>query len=89
MCIRDRIDGSAPFAEVPPQVIHAAGPVVGQVNRRLGTRMFPFDGEMARLSTKQLFYSPRKAQRELDYTYRPLRELVAPAWSWYKSAENR
>ncbi|WP_254538845.1 NAD-dependent epimerase/dehydratase family protein [Halomarina litorea] len=87
--IAREIDGHAPLAEVPPQIIRMAGPVVGQVNARLGTRMFPFDAEMARLSTQELFYSPRKAQRELGYSYRPLRELVAPAWEWFKSAEGR
>ena len=87
--IAREIDGHAPLTAVPSPIIHLAGPVVGQINERLGTRMFPFDAEMARLSTQELFYSPRKAQRELDYSYRPLRELVAPAWAWFESAEDR
>ncbi|MWG33192.1 NAD-dependent epimerase/dehydratase family protein [Halomarina oriensis] len=83
--IAAEIDGHAPLAQVPPLAIRTAGPVVGAVNRVLGTRMFPFDAEMARLSTRELFYSPRKAQRDLDYSYRPLRELVPEAWEWYRS----
>ncbi|MFC5973900.1 NAD-dependent epimerase/dehydratase family protein [Halomarina salina] len=83
--IAEEIDGHAPLAQVPPQAIRAAGPVVGVVNRVLGTRMFPFDAEMARLSTQELFYSPRKAQRELDYDYAPLAELVPEAWEWFRS----
>jgi len=83
--IADEIDGHAPLAQVPPLAIRTAGPVVGVVNRALGTRMFPFDGEMARLSTQELFYSPRKAQRDLDYSYRPLRELVPEAWEWFRT----
>ncbi|MFD1515784.1 NAD-dependent epimerase/dehydratase family protein [Halomarina rubra] len=82
--IAEEIDGHAPLAQVPPQAIRAAGPVVGVVNRVLGTRMFPFDGEMARLSTQELFYSPRKAQRDLDYDYAPLAELVPEAWAWFE-----
>jgi len=84
--IAEEIGGRAPPVELPPALIHAAGPVVGTVNDRLGTRMFPFDAEMAQLSTSELFYSPRKAQRELGYSYRPLRELVASAWSWYQES---
>lgn len=81
--IADAIDGHAPLAAVPARMIHAAGPVVGRINRWLGTRLFPFDAEMSLLSTKSLFYSARKAQRDLGYTYRPLRELVPAAWAWY------
>jgi dihydroflavonol-4-reductase len=84
--IAEETGGRAPPVELPPALIHAAGPVVGTVNDRLGTRMFPFDAEMAQLSTSELFYSPRKAQRELGYSYRPLRELVAPAWSWCRES---
>lgn len=83
--IAAEIDGHAPLAQVPPGAVRAAGPVVGVVNRVLGTRMFPFDGEMARLSTRELFYSPRKAQRELDYDYRPLSALVPAAWEWFRA----
>ena len=84
--IAEETGGRAPLAQLPPALIHAAGPVVGAINDRLGTRMFPFDAEMARLSTSRLFYSPRQAQRELGYSYRPLRELVGPAWSWYQES---
>jgi dihydroflavonol-4-reductase len=87
--IASEIGGHAPLAAVPAGAIHLAGPVVGAANERLGTRMFPFDAEMARLSTRELFYSPRKAQRELGYSYRPLSDLVAPAWSWFRSSEGR
>ncbi|WP_254547470.1 NAD-dependent epimerase/dehydratase family protein [Halomarina pelagica] len=83
------VGGQKPAVELPPVLIHAAGPIVGRVNERLGTRMFPFDGEMARLSTKRLFYSSRKAREELGYTYRPLRDLVPDAWAWYRNAEGR
>jgi dihydroflavonol-4-reductase len=84
--IAGEIDGRPPLAQVPPTAIRAAGPVVGVVNRALGTRMFPFDGEMARLSTQELFYSPRKAQRDLGYDYRPLASLVPDAWEWFRRA---
>jgi dihydroflavonol-4-reductase len=42
---------------------------------------------MARLATSELFYSSEKAQRELDYDYRPLRDLVGPAADWYRGCD--
>ncbi|MFC6838518.1 NAD-dependent epimerase/dehydratase family protein [Halomarina ordinaria] len=83
------VGGRKPAMELPPALIRAAGPVVGVVNDRLGTRMFPFDGEMARLSTKRLFYSSEKAREDLGYTYQPLRDLVPDAWAWYRNAAGR
>lgn len=78
--------GSPPPVRIPPFVIHAAGPVVGALNQALGTRMFPVNREMARLSTRELFYSSKKAQAELDYTYEPLRSHAPAAIEWYRSA---
>ena len=75
--------GRAPPFVVPRVCVHLAGPVVGAVNDLLGTRMFPFDAEMAKLSTRELFYSSAKAEAELGYSAAPLAELVGPAVDWY------
>lgn len=75
--------GSAPPFEVPAFCIHLAGPVVGAVNGLLGTRMFPFDADMAKLATSEMFYSSEKARRDLDYDPTPLADLVGPAVDWY------
>jgi dihydroflavonol-4-reductase len=76
-------DGSAPPFVVPAFCIHLAGPVVGVVNDLLGTRMFPFDADMAKLSTTEMFYTSEKAKRDLGYDPTPFADLVAPAVAWY------
>lgn len=81
--ISDAAGGRAPAIRVPPAVIHAAGPVVGAVNERFGTRLFPFDAEMAKLSTRRLFYSSTKAERELGYAFDPFETLIGPSLDWY------
>lgn len=84
--ITELCNGSKPPVRIPPIVIHAAGPVVGTVNRTLGTRIFPVNREMARLSTRKLFYSSEKAEAELDYAYEPLRSHALRVVEWYRSA---
>lgn len=81
--IADEGGGRAPPYVVPAVCIHLAGPVVGAVNDLLGTRMFPFDRDMSRLATRELFYSSEKARRELGYEATPLADLVGPAVDWY------
>jgi dihydroflavonol-4-reductase len=78
-------EGSCPPVGVPDWAVHAAGPVVGLVNGLLGTRMFPFDAEMARLVTGHHFYSSEKARRDLGYTHDPLATAVPAAVDWYHS----
>lgn len=75
--------GSAPPFELPAFCIHLAGPVAGVVNGLLGTRMFPFDADMARLATREMFYSSEKAREELGYDPAPFEDLVASAVEWY------
>ena len=77
--------GHRPFLPVPKVAIRAAGPVVSVVNAVLGTRMFPVNGQMARLATKTLFYDSTKAERELGYEYEPLDAYVDEAIDWYES----
>lgn len=85
-----RVAGARPPpVRLPPVAIHAMGPIVGGLNRWLGTRMFPVNAEMARLVTRQLYYSSRKAERELDYTYEPFATLVHEALDWYESGAGR
>lgn len=81
--IADEGGGRAPPLVLPAICIHLAGPVVGAVNDLLGTRMFPFDRDMARLATRKLFYSSEKARRELGYEPTPFADLVGPAVDWY------
>jgi len=83
--IAEEIEGSAPRITVPAAAIRAAGPVAGVVNRRTGRRIFPFNAEMAELATDTHFYDSAKAREELGYEYRPFRETVPPAWSWFRS----
>lgn len=76
-------DGSAPRFRVPAAAIRAAGPVVGLVNAALGTQMFPVDGDMAELATRELFCSSGKAKADLGYDPRPLRAYATDAIDWY------
>lgn len=71
--------------EVPSVAIHAAGPVAETVGAVAGVRMFPFDRDMARLATKRLYYTSRKAHDKLGYEYEPLEEHVPNAMAWYRS----
>lgn len=82
--IAPHVDGYKPRWSIPPTTVHAAGRVVGVVNEILGTRIFPFGPEMARLVTRQNFYSAAKAERELCYDYDPLVEHVPSAAEWYR-----
>jgi dihydroflavonol-4-reductase len=83
------VDGHAPPVELPAALIHAAGPVVGVLNRRLDRRVFPFNRRMARLATRTHFYSSEKASAELGYEHAPLQERVEDAWDWYRQASCR
>ena len=76
-------DGSTPRVRVPAPAIRAAGPVAGVVNDALGTHVFPFNADMARLSTGNLFYDSSKAERELGYEHRPLADHASEAVRWY------
>lgn len=82
--IANHAGGRTPVVRVPPLAIRAAGPVAGVVNEGLGTHMFPFNAEMARLSTRTLFYSSEKAERELGYSYEPLDAHVDEAVEWFE-----
>ncbi|MFC6784609.1 NAD-dependent epimerase/dehydratase family protein [Halobaculum halobium] len=82
--IADHGDGHRPPLRVPATLIHAAGPVVGVLNDVTGLRLFPFDGEMARLATRKLFYSSAKAERDLGYAARPLGSHVKETIEWYR-----
>jgi dihydroflavonol-4-reductase len=73
-----------PPIRVPPAAVHALGPVAGLADEQLGVRAFPFDREMARLSTQFHFYRSAKARRELGYEYAPFEELLSPALEWYR-----
>lgn len=83
--VADAAGGSRPPLRVPPALVRAAGPVAGVVNATLGTRMFPVNGAMARLSTRRLFHDSGKAERELGYDYRPLAAQVDRAVEWYRT----
>lgn len=82
--VADEVGGTRPLVTVPAPVVHAAGYAAEAADRYAGLRVFPFDRDMARLATRELFYSSAKASRELGYDYRPLREIVAPAAEWYR-----
>jgi dihydroflavonol-4-reductase len=74
-----------PPIRVPAAAVHALGPVAAFVDERFGARAFPFDREMARLSTQFHFYRSEKARRELGYEYEPFEELVEGALAWYRN----
>jgi dihydroflavonol-4-reductase len=78
--------GSRPPIQVPEVFVHAAGPLVGQLNDVLGTRLFPFDAEMARLVTDRHFYTSAKARQAFDYAPEPFDTLVEPAMEWFERA---
>lgn len=85
--IADEIDGSRPVVPAPKTAVHVGGHVAELADKYLDVRFFPFDADMARLSTSELFYTSEKARRDLGYEYRPLRDVVAPAAAWYRDAD--
>ncbi|WP_247004877.1 NAD-dependent epimerase/dehydratase family protein [Halosolutus gelatinilyticus] len=83
--IAEYTDGSPARVRVPALAIHAAGPVAEAVRTVTDRQVFPFDREMAKLATRRLFYSSRKANEELGYTYRPLEHHLPETMEWYRS----
>ena len=79
------IDGSPVPIEIPPLVIHALGPLAEIACAYTGRRIFPFDRDMARLSTQHHYYSSEKAATELGYTRTPLDRTIERCWEWYRS----
>ncbi|WP_255196466.1 NAD-dependent epimerase/dehydratase family protein [Halorarius litoreus] len=79
-------DGTAPSVCLPPSLVHLAGRVIGPMNDVLGTRLFPGSFEMAKLTTRKLFYSSVKAERDFGYDFRPFREHSPEAIEWYLGA---
>ena len=77
-------DGSPARIQVPATAIHAAGPVAEAASAVADVRMFPFDRRMARLATRRLFYTSRKAAAELGYEYRPLEDHLPETMEWYR-----
>lgn len=75
--------GTAPRFRIPAAAIHAAGTPVEVLNTVFGTRLFPVNAEMARLATRELFYSSTKAATHLGYDYRCLRSHADAAIEWY------
>ncbi|WP_250142600.1 NAD-dependent epimerase/dehydratase family protein [Halosolutus amylolyticus] len=83
--IAEYTGGSPARVRVPATAIHAAGPVA-EAARAVGDRhVFPFDREMARLATRRLFYTSRKAHEDLGYTYRPIEAHLPATMEWYRS----
>lgn len=78
--------GHQPPVRVPRSAVLVAGHVAGAVNTYAGIRVFPYGTDMARLATQQLFYSSTKAERALNYSYRPFEDYVEEAINWYTSA---
>lgn len=78
-------DGHPPRFRVPAAAIRAAGTVAGALGQFAGIRVFPFDRDMARLATRRLFYSSRKAHEELGYTHEPLEAHLPEVLAWYRS----
>ena len=85
--IAEEIDGSRPVVPVPGLALRAGGHVAALADDLLGVRFFPFGPDMARLATRELFYTSGKARRELGYEYRPLRAVVGPAAAWHRDGE--
>ncbi len=84
--IANAVDGSPARIRVPATAIHAAGPVAEVVDAVADRRVFPFDRDMARLATRRLFYSSKKASEELGYEYRPLEAHLPETMAWYRTA---
>ncbi|AFK21334.1 NAD-dependent epimerase/dehydratase family protein (plasmid) [Haloferax mediterranei ATCC 33500] len=89
--IAEEANGYSPVAPLPRPIVLAMGTVAKGIGKLFDARVFPFSPEMARLATSELFYSSAKAQTELGYTYRGLREHVGTSISWYNQrfAPNR
>ncbi|ELY82711.1 NAD-dependent epimerase/dehydratase family protein [Natrinema gari] len=84
--IANAVDGSPARIRVPATAIHAAGPVAEVVDTVADRRVFPFDRDMARLATRRLFYSSKKASEELGYEYQPLEAHLPETMAWYRTA---
>ncbi|ELY39126.1 NAD-dependent epimerase/dehydratase family protein [Natronorubrum tibetense] len=77
-------DGSPARIPVPAMAIHAAGPVAEAASAVADVRVFPFDRQMAKLATQRMFYTSRKAERELGYEYQPIEAHLPETMAWYR-----
>ncbi|MDG5776833.1 NAD-dependent epimerase/dehydratase family protein [Haloarculaceae archaeon H-GB2-1] len=84
--LASRADGSRPRVEVPPEAVKLLGYVAGAADQLLDARFFPFDPDMAELSTQTLFYTSEKAQSELGYDSQPLDAHADAAIEWYEES---
>ncbi|EMA35267.1 NAD-dependent epimerase/dehydratase family protein [Halobiforma nitratireducens] len=84
--IADHADGTAVRSRVrvPATAVRAAGPVAETVGAVTNRHVFPFSRGMARLATSRLFYTSRKANRDLGYEYRPLETHLPETIEWYR-----
>ncbi|WP_436346760.1 NAD-dependent epimerase/dehydratase family protein [Natronorubrum sp. FCH18a] len=82
--IAHAVDGSPARIQVPAMAIHAAGPVAEAASAVADVRVFPFDRQMAKLATQRMFYTSRKAERELGYEYQPIEAHLPETMAWYR-----
>lgn len=82
--IANATDGTPARIRVPATAIHAAGPVAEAASAVADVQVFPFDRQMARLATKRMFYTSRKAEAELGYEYRPIEDHLPETMAWYR-----
>lgn len=75
------VGGVAPTRTLPGGLVRLAALLLAAKERLLGSRP-PLTAEVLRLAPKYLWYSSRKARRELGYAPGPVDAGIAAAWRW-------
>ncbi len=74
---------SAPSFRVGPLMRYAAG-LWGDLRTRISGREPDVNSAAIAMSCQYHYYSSARAQTELDYRCRPVRESVQDAWQWFQ-----
>ena len=84
--ITAQVAGKAgPKFKVPQAIMYTAG-FVGEIMARLGMVKSPVATmDSVRMASKKMYYSSKRAERELGYTHRPAKEAVRDAVAWFRA----
>ncbi|MGC8594134.1 MAG: NAD-dependent epimerase/dehydratase family protein [Candidatus Kryptoniota bacterium] len=86
LIIKEVLDGSGPIVniKVPRTVAYGISKILEGLSTLTGIQPALTPGHV--ISSKiPHYYSSKKAESELGYTYRPIREAIEKAYAWYKS----
>jgi dihydroflavonol-4-reductase len=83
MCMRTTA-GRSPRVRCFPHLLNFVAKVLNRVNPLLPVRENDINGAAIAMGQMYHYYSSAKAERELEYTRRPISQTLADAWDWLR-----